>query len=45
MAAPPVLRERRVMYTSFSLPSLGGADADRKELRKMADAAPLNTSQ
>jgi hypothetical protein len=45
MAAPPVHRERRVMYTSFSLPSLGGADADRKELRRMADAAPLNTSQ
>ena len=45
MAQPPVERERRVMYTSFSLPSLGGADADRKELRRMADSAPLNTSQ
>jgi hypothetical protein len=45
MAAPPVTRERRVMYTSFSLPTLGGEDAARKELRRMADAAPLNTSQ
>ncbi|MEO3759694.1 phytanoyl-CoA dioxygenase family protein [Mycobacterium sp. B14F4] len=45
MAQPPVKHERRVMYTSFSLPTIGGADADRKELRRMADAAPLNTSQ
>lgn len=45
MAAPPVEQERRVMYTSFSLPTFGGDDADRKELRRMADAAPLNTSQ
>ena len=45
MAQPPVERERRVMYTSFSLPSLGGAQADRKDLRRMADAAPLNTTQ
>jgi hypothetical protein len=45
MAQPPVTQERRVMYTSFSLPTLGGAAADRKDLRTMADAAPLNTSQ
>ena len=45
MAQPPVKRERRVMYTSFSLPTLGGAPADRKDLRRMADAAPRNTSQ
>ena len=45
MAQPPVERERRVMYTSFSLPTLGGAPADRKDLRRMADAAPRNTSQ
>jgi hypothetical protein len=33
------------MYTSFSLPTVGGAAPGRKELRRMADAAPLNTSQ
>lgn len=26
IAAPPVERERRVMYTSFSLPTIGGAE-------------------
>jgi hypothetical protein len=45
MASPPVTQERRVMYTSFSLPTVGGAAPGRKELRRMADAAPLNTSQ
>lgn len=47
MAQPPVGRERRVMYTSFSLPVIGagGAEAGRQELRRMADAAPLNTGQ
>ena len=45
MAQPPVRQERRVMYTSFSLPTIGGAVADRGELRRMADAAPLNTTQ
>ncbi|KUH97611.1 hypothetical protein AU190_13030 [Mycolicibacterium acapulense] len=46
MAQPPVDRDRRVMYTSFSLPTIDDcAQTGRQQLRRMADAAPLNTSQ
>ena len=47
MAQPPVERERRVMYSGFSLPPL---DADaaaegRARLRAVREAAPLTVSQ
>lgn len=46
MAQPPVDRDRRVIYTSFSLPTIdNNAQVGRQQLKRMADAAPLNTSQ
>ncbi|UUO00329.1 hypothetical protein M4D79_14890 [Mycolicibacterium novocastrense] len=46
MAQPPVEQDRRVMYTSFSLPTIDThAQVGRQQLKRMADAAPLNTSQ
>lgn len=46
MAQPPVERDRRVMYTSFSLPTIDThAQVGRQQVKRMADAAPLNTSQ
>jgi len=47
MARPPVERERRVMYSGFSLPPLdpAAAAAGRARLRAVREAAPLTVSQ
>jgi hypothetical protein len=47
MAQPPVDRERRVMYTGFSLPvkDRAAANAARAQLRKVREAAPVTVSQ
>jgi len=47
MAQPPVHRERRVMYTGFSLPVLdpAAAAAGRAGLRAVRESAPTTVSQ
>jgi hypothetical protein len=47
MAQPPVERERRVMYSGFSLPPLdaAAAAAGRARLRVVREAAPVTVSQ
>jgi hypothetical protein len=47
MAQPPVERERRVMYSGFSLPPLdaAAAAAGRARLRAVREAAPVTVSQ
>ncbi len=47
MAQPPVERERRVMYTGFSLPprDRAAASAARARLREVREAAPVTVSQ
>ncbi|WP_334142945.1 phytanoyl-CoA dioxygenase family protein [Rhabdothermincola sp.] len=49
MAQPPVERERRVLYTGFSLPVPEGARAaaaaERGRLRAVREAAPVSVSQ
>ncbi len=47
MAQPPVERERRVMYSGFSLPPLDPAAAaeGRARLRAVREAAPVTVSQ
>jgi hypothetical protein len=47
MAQPPVERERRVMYTGFSLPVVdrAAAAAARARLRDVREAAPVTVSQ
>lgn len=47
MAQPPVVRERRVLYTSFRLPPLdaGRGTAARQRLRAIREAAPVTVSQ
>jgi hypothetical protein len=47
MAQPPVERERRVMYTGFSLPvhDRAAAGAARARLREVREAAPVTVSQ
>jgi hypothetical protein len=47
MAQPPVDRERRVMYTGFSLPveDRAAAGAARARLREVREAAPVTVSQ
>jgi Phytanoyl-CoA dioxygenase (PhyH) len=47
MAQPPVERERRVMYSGFSLPPLDAAAAaeGRARLRAVREAAPVTVSQ
>jgi hypothetical protein len=47
MAQPPVERERRVMYTGFSLPAAdpGAAAEARAKLRAVREAAPVTVSQ
>jgi hypothetical protein len=47
MAQPPVERERRVMYTGFTLPPLAPAAAaeGRARLRAVREAAPVTVSQ
>jgi hypothetical protein len=47
MAQPPVERERRVMYTGFSLPAANPSAAAeaRAKLRAVREAAPVTVSQ
>jgi ectoine hydroxylase-related dioxygenase (phytanoyl-CoA dioxygenase family) len=47
MAQPPVERERRVMYSSFSLaaPDPDAAAAGRAKLREVREAAPVTVNQ
>jgi hypothetical protein len=47
MAQPPVSRERRVMYTGFSLPvrDRAAAAVARSRLREVREAAPVTVSQ
>ncbi|MEY2404210.1 MAG: hypothetical protein QOD38_1761 [Acidimicrobiaceae bacterium] len=46
MAQPPVTRERRVMYTDFSLPDRDGGFAPGEDtLRRIRERAPTNVSQ
>jgi hypothetical protein len=47
MAQPPVERERRVMYTGFSLPvrDRAAAGAARARLREVRESAPVTVSQ
>ena len=47
MAQPPIERERRVMYSSFSLPAPDpeAAAAARAALREVREAAPVTVSQ
>jgi hypothetical protein len=47
MAQPPVERERRVLYTGFSLPPRDRAAAaeGRRRLREVREAAPVTVSQ
>ena len=47
MAQPPVTTPRRVMYTSFGLPSLapGAAAEARRRIGAIREAAPVTVSQ
>jgi hypothetical protein len=46
MAQPPVTRERRVMYTDFSLPDPDGRFAPGEDtLRRIREGAPTKVSQ
>jgi hypothetical protein len=47
MAQPPMERERRVMYSGFSLPPLDpdAAAQGRRRLREVREAAPVTVSQ
>jgi hypothetical protein len=47
MAQPPVVRERRVLYTGFGLPAPdpAAAAAGRARLRAVREAAPVTVSQ
>lgn len=47
MAQPPTERERRVMYTSFTLPPVdaGATSAARRRLGALREAAPVSVSQ
>ncbi len=44
MSQPPVTRERRVLYTDFSLPG-GDLDPGEGKLRRIRDGAPTTVSQ
>src|SRR5438034_2361354 len=45
MSQPPVTRERRVMYTDFSLPEREGGDPGEATLKRIREAAPKTVSQ
>jgi hypothetical protein len=45
MAQPPVVRERRVMYTDFSLPEQEGGDPGEAKLRLIREGAYKTVSQ
>jgi hypothetical protein len=45
MSHPPVNRERRVMYTDFSLPEQPGGDPGEVKIKRIREAAPTTVSQ
>lgn len=45
MSQPPVTRERRVLYTDFSLPELDGGDPGEAKIKRIREAAPVTVSQ
>ena len=45
MSQPPVARERRVLYTDFSLPAQEGGDPGEAKIKRIREAAPTTVSQ
>ena len=45
MSQPPETRERRVMYTDFSLPEQEGGDPGERTIKRIREAAPVTVSQ
>ena len=45
MSQPPVSRERRVLYTDFSLPPAPGGDPGEAKIRRIREGAPATVSQ
>jgi Phytanoyl-CoA dioxygenase (PhyH) len=45
MSQPPVTRERRVMYTDFSLPERDGGDPGEAKIKRIREGAPKTVSQ
>ena len=45
MSQPPVVRERRVMYTDFRLPESEGGDPGEAKIKRIREAAPTTVSQ
>ena len=45
MSQPPVTRERRVLYTDFSLPEQDGGDPGERKIKRIREAAPTTVSQ
>lgn len=45
MSQPPVTRERRVLYTDFSLPEREGGDPGERKIKRIREAAPTTVSQ
>jgi hypothetical protein len=45
MSEPPTARERRVMYTDFSLPEAEGGDPGEAKIKRIREAAPTTVSQ
>ena len=45
MSQPPVVRERRVMYTDFRLPEPPGGDPGEAKIKRIREKAPTTVSQ
>ena len=45
MSQPPVTRERRVLYTDFSLPEQDGGDPGERKIKRIREGAPTTVSQ
>ena len=45
MSQPPLSRERRVLYTDFSLPPAPGGDPGEAKIRRIREGAPATVSQ
>ena len=45
MSQPPVARERRVLYTDFSLPEQAGGDPGERKIKRIREGAPTTVSQ
>ena len=45
MSQPPVTRERRVLYTDFSLPEREGGDPGEAKIKRIREGAPSTVSQ